>query len=244
MDEPIQKNAAAAENSQSKLSLAINLFTSPTETFAALKHHPSKLFPLLLIAAGNALVMFWYFNIVDYSWYIDDVIAGLNLEADQIEDTREGMEALSRTTMMGFALLGGFVGIFLMFLLQTVYLSLVAALRGDQYKFGHWFSLVCWSGLPFLLSAMGMAVTILLSPNGQLSVYDLDPLALRNLGMVSNNESVQSLYNSVSLSMLWSLALILIGFNQWTGNGWFRSSVVVFAPYAAILGIWAYFALA
>lgn len=228
---------------QGNITVALNLLTAPREAFAAIKQYPAKLFPLLLVLASNGLILFWYFNIVDYDWYIDDVLAGTSLEGQQLEDARENMASMSQSTMAAFGILGSFVGLTAIYLIQAAYLSLVAALRGESLKFSHWFSLVCWAGLPFLLSVVGMAVTILLSPNGQLSAYDLDPLSLRNLGLRTDNDSLQSLFNSISLPMIWSAALVLTAYQQWLDAGWLRSAVVVLAPYGLIFGIWAYFAL-
>ncbi len=244
MSAATQEDPSAPVAPMSKTNLALNLMTSPAEAFAEIARRPSKLFPLLLIVTCNALVLLWYFNVVDYNWYIDDVLSGSSLDETEMEEAREAMQSMSRTTMMSFAMLGSVVGVSVIFLLQATYLSLISALRGDDYKFSHWFSLSCWAGLPFLLSTIGMAVTIILSPNGQLSVYDLDPLALRNLGMLSNNDSIQSLYNSISLSMVWSVVLILLGYRQWLAAGWLRSTTVVLAPYVLIIGVWAYFAFA
>lgn len=234
---------ADVANKQSNVTVALNLLTAPREAFTEIKQFPVKLFPLLLVLAANALVLLWYFNIVDYDWYIDDVLANTSLEGQQLEDARENMASMSQSTMAGFGILGSFAALTAIYLLQATYLSLVAALRGETLKFSHWFSLVCWAGLPFLLSAVGMVVTILLSPSGQLSTYDLDPLSLRNLGLRTNNDSLQSLFNFISLPMIWSTALILTAYQQWLHAGWLRSAAVVLAPYALILGIWAYFAL-
>ena len=227
----------------SKVSLLLNIFASPGEALQELQLRPSILFPLVLIIASNALILLWYFNIVDFDWYIDDVLSTANISDENLEEARENFESMSRNTMMGFSLVGSVVFLTAVFLLQSVYFSLVAAIRGDSYKFRHWFSLVCWSSAPYLLSSVGMAVTILLRPNGQLSAYDLDPLTLRNLGLASENSNVQSIYNSVSLAMVWTVAIILMGYRQWLNTSWLRASVTVFAPYLTIIGVWAFFAL-
>jgi hypothetical protein len=226
-----------------KISVLINVFASPGEALQELKLHPSILFPLLLIIAGNSLVLAWYFNIVDFDWYIDDVLSTANISEENLEDARENFESMSRNSMMGFSLIGSVVGLSAIFLVQAVYLSLVAALRGDRFKFRHWLSLVCWSSTPILLSVVGMAVTILLSPNGQLSAYDLDPLTLRNLGMATDSATLQSLYNSVSLAMVWSVVIILLGYRQWLECSWLRTSLMVLSPYLTIIGVWAFLAL-
>ena len=226
----------------SKVAVLVNIFAAPREALQELKLHPSILFPLLLIISCNGLILAWYFSIVDFEWYIDDVLSTANIAEENLEEARENFESMSRNTMMGFSLLGSVVGLSAIFLVQAVYLSLVAALRGDRFKFRHWFSLVCWASAPILLSAVGMAVTILLSPNGQLSAYDLDPLTLRNLGMVTDNATLQSLYNSISLAMVWSVVIILLGYRQWLECSWLKASLTVLAPYLIIVGVWAFLA--
>lgn len=244
MNDSEQDPMSVAQTPMSKINLALNVITTPSEAFSELAQRPSKLFPLALILVSNALVLAWYFNIVDFDWYIDDVLAATNLEPEELDEAREAMGSLSQNNMMGFSMLGSIVGVLLIFVVQSTYLSLVSALRGDNFKFSHWFSLVSWTALPFLLSTIGMAVTILLSPSGQLSVYALDPLALRNLGMQSDNSSIQALYSTISLSMVWSIVLIALGHKQWTESSWLRTSAVVFGPYLLIVGVWTYLAFA
>ncbi|MFT4885806.1 MAG: hypothetical protein ACJAY7_000701 [Pseudohongiellaceae bacterium] len=221
------------------LETSVNIFTSPTEAFRALQKTPKKLFPLLLVLVFNALVLTWYFSIVDYSWFVDDILSAQSFSEEERVDAREGMMALSINTFAMFGVLGGSAAIIAINLLQAAYLSLVAALRGDEYKFPHWFSLACWAGLPMLLTIAGSVVTILLSPNGQLSPYDLDPLTLRNLGVVSTNTSVQALAQSLSLSTFWGIGLMVFGYKQWIQTSWLRAAITVLSPYLCVVGIWA-----
>jgi hypothetical protein len=90
-----------------------------------------------------------------------------------------------------------------------------------------------------LLTIAGSVVTILLSPNGQLSPYDLDPLTLRNLGVVSTNTSVQALAQSLSLSTFWGIGLMVFGYKQWIQTSWLRAAITVLSPYLCVVGIWA-----
>jgi len=225
------------------INTAINIFVSPSEAFTELQQRPSKLFPLALILLCNAAVMFWYFNIVDFEWFIDDTLAGANIDAGDMEAAREQMASMSQSTFKIFGILGSVFGILFISVLQAGYLSLTSALSGSGQKFGNWFSLVLWTGLPFLLSIIGIAVNILLSPNGQLSTYDLDPLTLANLGMQSSNGSVTSIFNTISLPMIWGIALTLMGYRQWLDCSLIKAATVVLAPYLLILSVWAYFAL-
>ncbi len=224
------------------LNTATNILVSPGEAFTELQQRPSKLFPLALIALSTMAVNFWYFSIVDFDWFIDATLAGANLDGEQLEAARENMASMSQTTFKMFGVLGGAVGILVIYVLQAGYLSLVSAITGSGQKFGNWFSLVLWTGLPYMLSIVGIIATIALSPNGQLSAYDLDPLTLANLGMQSGNSSLTTIFNSISLPMLWGMALTVMGYRQWLNCGLMKAMSVVLAPYLLLIGVWAYFA--
>lgn len=224
----------------------VNILTSPAEAFNELNQRPSKLFPLLLILIANVIVLSWYFTIIDFDWFIDDTLGGGNfdLSEEQLESAREVMQSMSQTRFRMFGIFGGSIGLLVIYALQAGYLGLASALNGDRYKFTHWFSLICWTGLPYLLSIIGMAVTIALSPNGQLSQYTLDPLTLANLGMQSSNGLIQTAFNSLSLTMIWSIALVVMAYKQWLQSGLGKALIIVLAPYLIIFSALAYFALA
>lgn len=238
-----QQASPATAVETGKLAIAINIFTAPREAFTAIEQRPSKLFPLALVILSTVLVMFWYFSIIDFEWYVDDVLSNAGLEGKELEEARQNMLGMSQNNMMMFGMLGSGFSLLLAFLLQSAYLSLVSALSGDKYRFSHWFSLICWTALPYLLSVIGMIVTILLSPNGQLSAYDLDPLTLTNLGMQTDNSSLQTILSSLNLTIFWSLTLTVLAYRQWLDTGLVRAIAVVTAPYILIFGIWAYFVL-
>ena len=88
-----------------------------------------------------------------------------------------------------------------------------------------------------------MAVTIALSPSGQLSQYALDPLTLSNLGMESSNGLVQFIMSAVSLTMIWSIALVVMAYKQWLQSSMSKALTIVLAPYLLIFSALAYFAL-
>gem|GEM_PF-147185 len=229
---------------------AINILTSPSEAFTELEQRPAKLFPLIIIMLPLLAVMFWYFTIIDFDWFIDDTLANsfprANLfveisEDGQLEQAREAMESMSQTTFRMIGVFGGAAGMLLLWVLQASYLSLVSQLNGDRFRFTHWFSLAVWTALPYLLTVIGMAVTISLNPNGQLSSFDLDPLTLTNLGITSSNNMVSLALNSVSLTQIWGVVLTVLAFKQWLVSGWIRALSIVLAPYLLIIGVSAYF---
>ena len=225
------------------LNTAINIITSPSEAFSELEQRPTKLFPVVVILISMMLVMFWYYTIVDFDWFVDDTLALANIPEDQMEAARDGMTSMSQTTFTIFGILGSTVTIFILWVIQAGYLSLTSALIGDRFKFTNWFSLVAWTALPYLLSSVGMAVTIALSPNGQLSAYDLNPLTLRNLGMEVNITSLDMLFSQLDLAMIWGIALTVMAYKQWLESSWIKACGIVLAPYLLLTGVWAYFAL-
>lgn len=224
------------------INTAINIIVSPSEALAELQQRPSKLFPLALILVSSMAVMFWYFSIVDFDWYIDDTLAASNLDAEELEVAREQMASMSQTTFKMFGVFGSAIGILVIYVLQAGYLSLTSALSGSGQKFGNWFSLVLWTGLPYMLSVVGMIANIMLSPNGQISAYGLDPLTLANLGMQSSNGSLTTVFNTISLPMIWGIALTVLGYRQWLDCSWIKALAVVLAPYLLLTSVWAYFA--
>lgn len=236
--------ASAKQDSSIAIAIAINILTSPAEAFRALEARPTKIFPLALVLLSTSAVLFWYYSIVDFDWFVDDTLSQLNnLSEAQQADARARMLSMSPTMFKWFGLLGSTFGLLGMYIIQSAYLSMASALIGDKYRFSHWFSIIVWTNLPAVLGAIGMMVTILLSPNGQLSVYDLNPLTLANLGMSSANSSVQTLMNSLNLLMFWSIGLTVMAYKQWVQASWPRTLSIVLAPYLLILGIWSYFAV-
>ncbi len=225
------------------LATAVNILTSPIEAFDELNQRPSKLFPLALIMISTMAVMFWYFSIVDFDWYIDDSLSGANLSEEQLEAMRENMQSMSQSTFKMIGVLSGGVGVLFIYLLQSGYLSMASALNGDRFKFRHWFSLVIWAGLPSLLSVIGMAVNIILSPNGQLSVYQLNPLTLSNLGMQFDIGFLTTVMNSLDLTMIWSVTLVVMAYKHWLNSSISKALAIVLTPYLLIFGVLAYFAL-
>ena len=225
------------------LDTAINILVSPSEAFEQIRQRPTKLFPLALIVVSTVIALVWYFNIIDFAWYVDDTLANANIDENNIDDARDAMLSMSQNTFMLFGVIGGSLGTVVYYVLQSAYLALISALTGDGQKFSRWFSLVCWTALPSLLAIVGMLVTIALSPNGQLSAFDLNPLTLRNLGIETANDSLNTLFASINLTMVWSIGLLTLGYQQWQKSSLAKSIVVILAPYLLIASVWAYFAL-
>lgn len=223
--------------------LFINMLTSPTEAFDELIRRPSKLLPLLLVIGLNALVIYWYFSILDYDWFVDDTLQNANIPEDQLEQARENIEQMGPSMLRLFSLLGSSVAILAIYTIQAGYLTLTSAIAGHSQKFSQWFSLAAWTGIVVIFAQIGMAVTLLLDTNGQLGQYDLDPTTLRNLGLRPDNPDLERILGSINLSMIWSLVLLVFGHRRWLGTSLLKSVSIVGAPYLLIFGIWTYISL-
>jgi len=227
------------------LSITINVFTSPQEAFKTLNSKPSFLFPLVLIMVSTMIVYYWYFSIVDNAWYIDDTLSRMgDLSDEQLEAIRGFYSSGSQSSTAIQGTLLGSLPLLVVYVLQAGYLALASSLNGDGYRFKNWFSLICWTSLPSLLVVLVMAVNILLSPNGQISILDANSLSLSSLGMEARgNTLLQSLMDTLNLPMFWSIALVVMAYKQWVKSSIVKALWIVLTPYALIFGIWTYFAI-
>jgi len=226
------------------LTTTINVFAAPGEAFSSIRSRPRILFPLAVLLVPTLAVYFWYFQVVDYAWFIDDTIARFgDMPAEQQQAMRDYYGAQSPLVAGLTTVVGGLFSTLMILLVHAAYLTLVSALVGDDFRFRHWFSLLAWTTLPAVLVALVMAVNIMLIPSGQISIYDANSLSLASLGMTADTAAMQSLLDTLNLALFWSLALLVAGYRQWVNAGWLRSTLVVLAPYILIIGGVAFFAL-
>lgn len=226
------------------LTTAVNVFVSPGEAFPAIRRRPNILFPLIVLLLPTLAVTFWYFQIVDYDWLVDDTIARFgDMSPEQQQGLRDYYGGQSPLAAGLTAIVGGIVSTVVLLTIHSAYLTLVSALTGDEFRFRHWFSLVTWTSLPVVLVALVMAVNIVLSPGGQISIYDANSLSLASLGLSAESTAVQSLWDTLNLALFWSLALLVAGYRQWVTVAWPRATLIVLAPYILVIGVIAFFAM-
>jgi hypothetical protein len=241
MSETQVSGSPSAPPQQNPIILAVNVLTSPAAAFSVLREKPTSLFPIAVVALSTLLVTGWYFAVLDFDWYIDDTLSQFSDRSEaELEDMREGMEFLSPNNMIAITLLTSVVSLMIIYLLQTSYLSLISALRGDDIRFRQWWSLVAWANLPSVLLAISMAVNILLNPSGQISLLDINGLSLLSLGMETSDPSVNRILATINLPMIWNLVLLVAGYRLWLHASLGRSLLIIFAPYLTIYGVWAY----
>ena len=215
----------------------LNIYAAPAEAFAVIERAPSWLAPIALVMLSGLAATSYYFSGLDMAWWVDDTLRQANVEDADLEAARAAMGSMTRGMLFSIGATSTVLVSFLIALVQAMYLSLAAAIMGSAYKFKHWMALASWTSLPYVVGALAMIVNVALHPNGQLSSYDLDPTSLAALGLTLEGTALESIARSVTLTMLWAVGLLTLGFAQWLKIGLGKSAVIITAPYLLIFGV-------
>lgn len=226
-------------SSQSLAVIFVNVFTSPREAFAALAARPVVLWPLLAIILANALLVFWYYVEVDFAWFIETSMRAAGQEpppelagAGAMGDTARIVTGVLAATATALILL-------VLMLLTGGYLSFVSMFTNDRIPFKQWLSLAAWASLPTLLDVAAGAVNMAVNDftyrlPTEIFVFSfgallgIDPAATGFLSNIAHQASVTS---------IWALALIVLGYKMWTGKPMGKAFLIVAAPLLVIVGI-------
>lgn len=214
----------------------VNIYAAPAEAFAAIMLAPSWLAPLSMVMLSGLAATGYYFSGLDMAWWVDDTLRQANIEPSELDTARDAMGGMTRGMLFGFGAISTVLFSFLVALVQAMYMSLAAAIMGSVYKFKHWIALASWTSLPYVIGAIAMVVNIALHPNGQLSSYDLDPTSLAALGLTLTGTSFETIAKSVTLTMLWAIGLVTLGFAQWLQISLSKSAAIIATPYILIFG--------
>lgn len=226
------------------LAVATSLATSPSSAFAELRERPRFWFPLLVITISTALVVTWYYSVVDIDW-LKEQLFGSNPDIQKLapEQRAAAMSFVGRNTMMIGGVVGTFIGMPIVFLISAVYYLIAANVTKVRLGYKHWFSLVCWASLPILLNSVAGALFLLLRDNDQITPAVLQSLSLNELLFhVPLGAKGQAYLDSLSIPAFLSIALSIVGVHSFSQRSWLYSAVVALIPVVLIYGIWAFFA--
>jgi hypothetical protein len=214
----------------------LNIYAAPAEAFAAIELAPSWLAPIALVMLSGLAATSYYFSGLDMAWWVDDTLRQANVEDSELDTARDAMGGMTRGMLFGFGAISTVLFSFLLALVQAMYMSLAAAIMGSVYKFKHWMALASWTSLPYVIGAIAMVVNIALHPSGQLSSYDLDPTSLAALGLTLAGTSFEAIAKSVTLTLLWAVGLLILGFSQWLQISLSKSAAIITTPYLLVFG--------
>lgn len=211
------------------------MFAEPGRAFAAVQQRSMAWLPLLLIMLGSTALFFWYFQIVDFAWLQDRMLASV----PDAQGREAAKQVMTKNAMQISQLFGILIGLPIMLSLIAVYFLIVAKIKNLDFGFTKWFSFVSWASLPALLSLPLGAMQILLASNGQLGLDQLNPVSLNQLFFhIEMGKPWASLLESINITSVWSAVLMVVGFQVWSKASRSTSIIVVAIPYTVIYGVW------
>jgi hypothetical protein len=228
------------------IALTVALATAPSSAFEELRARPRFWFPLLLLVASTAAIMYWYYSMVDFEWF-KEVMFGNNPDIQKLpEDQRAAVLGMyTRTTMLWGSVIGIIIMLPVIYLLLALYLMVAAKVTKlpQEFTFKHWFTFACWTALPTLISSVVAAVMLLLSDTTQVTPGTMQALSLNELVFHRPLGSPgQNFLGALNIPGFLGWALMIIGIHTWSRRSWLFSAIVALLPFAAVYGIWSLFA--
>ncbi len=226
------------------LAVTVALATAPSSAYNELRERPRFWFPLLLLTLSTVGIAYWYYSIVDIEWFKDVLFSNNpDMQALPEEQRAASMSMITRTTMTWSSVIGGLLGMPMIFLVSALYLLLAAKATKLPFGFKHWYSFSCWSSLPMLLGTVVAAIFLALSDTAQISPSTLQPMSINQLLLHRPPGSPgHSLFESLNIPGFLSYALMIIGIRTWSQRSWTFSTVFILLPAVVVYGIWAFFA--
>ena len=220
--------APSAEPRQSALTTLAGMFYEPTKSFMAIKQNSMLLLPLLLAIIGTVVLVFWYYSQVDMAWLQDKMLAGQELEPAQRE---AALKFMTRSTMQGTGAAAGALIPLVLYALMALYFLIVSKVMDVSVTYGKWFAMATWAGVPGLIGIVLGFVQILLAEHGQLAPNQLNPLTINQLLFhLDMGTPWSALLDSISVTTLWSIVLLAIGFQAWSNRSRSVSLAIAAAP--------------
>ncbi len=236
-----EDNTQPALQPVGNFSILINIFTAPQVGMVQVQQRYNVIFPMFLLTVLSALAMYTYFNLVDYQWYLDYMVEATAGELSKSEQdaTRAAMSMLSQSATGSFAAGSLLIFIPIVYAIQAVYFVIVSNVSNDGFEFKQWFSFIAWSATPGLIVVVAMFAFLLTSSNVQIPPDSLNPLSLNELIFgLEPSQGLGKLLSSIHLGQIWSLAVMVIGYQAWTKKSMAKSAAVVLAPFVIFYASW------
>ena len=234
----------------------LGIFTNPQEVFSAQKEDATWLKPAgitLIIAILAALVTLTQ---IDQTAAVNAVIEAQydqmlesGVPEEQVEALRQQSQASEQMAMdmatgspvMTFGL--GILGVVFIFaivlLIHSLYYLVVGKIINAEQDFSDWLAMCSWARLP-----AGVAGGIILALAALLISNNTDPNAFNVLSLAyyldvpnKSHMFVGNLIWTLDILIIWSIALLTIGFKEFSGKDTVTSLIIAAAPYVVTYGI-------
>lgn len=217
----------------------LSIFIEPRRVFDAIPQRSMALLPVGLAVLGNVALWVWYYQMVDFAWLQERLIAQ-NVALVDDSSRQMARSVLSRGSLLALSVAGALVAIPALLAAMAAYFLMAGKALGQGRSYRQWFGFVAWGTAPTLLLIPVMAMQIVLARSNQLAPEALNPLSLNQLLVHATDTSPwHGLLNSLSLTTVWSVGLLAIGLRNWTGRSWPITIAAALLPFAATYGGWA-----
>jgi hypothetical protein len=235
----LSKTTDIASNT-SPVSALMTMFYDPRRAFAMLEPKRHAWLPLVLLILSSTALMLWYFSVVDFSWLMDQIFASIK-DASKREQAK-GM--MSKSMMQTTTVITSLVTYPAISALIGVYFMIVGKSTNKDVSFGAGFALSAWAFVPALLMLPMGAVAIAMASGGQLGFSELNPLSVNQLFFHHDMaHPMTGVLDSINATSLWSVFLMVVGYQVWAKAARATALKVVLIPYFTIYVLWFAFAL-
>lgn len=150
------------------------------------------------------------------------------------------------TTTTSFDVVFTFIVVLHMLLIGAIYLRIVSAILGLEFKLTHWLAFVAWSNVPgdvaILLTTSVLGVIIFIS--NQLLGLELSTLTRMFEGPSHPYHPLEYFFNFWHLASIWCIVVQTIGFRAWSGKSTLVSLAIVVVPFVFLIALdWWYLTL-
>ena len=229
----LTKTADISNNSP--FAALITMFYDPMKAFAMLRERRAVWLPLLLTIGLSAALLFYYYAVVDFEWVKERMLATITDPAQR----EQSMSMMTKPMIMAGSMSGALLGIPIMCAIIGVYFMIAGKITSTEFSFGQGFALAAWSSVPMIITTVLGLMQVMLSSTGKVEFGDLNPLTLNQLFFhIEMGKPWAALLESISLSTIWQIILLVVGFQVWAKVSRATALKVTLVPYVVIYGIW------
>ncbi len=192
-------------------------------------HQPKTWFPLTIILLATLLAHLWYFQHVDFDWFISSMIEpGLS---DMTPAQQDEMRNIMSQTTSSMFMIAAILKTLITLVIFSLYLWFISSIRDDQLNFFHCFTLVTWSNWVMIFSLTLGAIIILLSSNDQIPYETLNGFNLNTLMFQKTpSHPWYPILSIIDFTLLWTLAITAHFYRAWTKSSISASYLISFFP--------------
>lgn len=221
------------------LRACINVFYRPSQVFHRLATTDNwSWLPFLLVVAATVAPIYYYFEIVDFQWYKDTIIA---LQFATVSPAEQRVISASLEATRGW--MGTVLSPALLVIIEVALVATYVNIAGkiDELNvlgFSDWYGLLWWTLLPTVLASVLSLLLLSLTDSSRLLQSDISPTALSYIFAIDIGSKWFALCSTIKLEGFWTFILLAIGIKQWTHLSAVTAYCIAFLPPCLIGLIW------